>query len=244
MFAFLRTRRFSGALLALTLTSAVVVLVVSNRAGAAAQPVPFGDSRLKIEYNSTDGDAGLQFFIDAPAWKEVEIFDPRGRSVASFEAGSRIRKYGLTELFSESSEPPFTEFPFSEFKKLFPEGRYAFRGVTIEGERLSGSFVLSHRVPDGPVIEFPAEDDVVPAGALRVRWQPVSTPAGVVIAGYQVLVVSADVPKRVFSADLPASVNSIDVPAEFLAPGEYHVEVLAVEVSGNQTLTDHGFTVR
>lgn len=78
---------------------------------------------MKIEYNATDGDAGLQVFLDAPAWREISITNPAGRKVVEVEAAEVIRDYGLTELFSESSEPPFTEFPFSEFKRLFPEGR-------------------------------------------------------------------------------------------------------------------------
>ena len=40
-----------------------------------------------------------------------------------------IRNYGLTELFSESSEPPFDQFPFEDFKKLFPEGVYLSPGA-------------------------------------------------------------------------------------------------------------------
>ncbi len=243
MFAIIRSRRFIAAALTLAVATASITPFASRGADAGVAPVPFSDARLKIEYNSTDGDAGLQFFIDAPAWREVTITDPRGRVVVDFDAGPVIRNYGLTELFSESSEPPFNIFPFADFKKLFPEGRYAFRGLTIKGERLTGSYVLSHRVPDGPVITFPGEDAVINGPALRVEWESVTTPAGVVVAGYQVLVV-ANSPKRVFSADLPPTATSIDIPAEFLLPGGYHVEVLAVDANGNQTLTDHPFTVQ
>ena len=80
-----------------------------------------------------------------------------------------IRDYGLTELFSESSEPPFDEFPFSEFKRLFPQGTYTFRGRTVEGERLRSTFTLTHKVPDGPAITSPAEDATVAPDGLVVR---------------------------------------------------------------------------
>lgn len=54
-----------------------------------------------------------------------------------------LKDYGLTELFSESSEPPFTEFPFAEFKKLFPEGQYTFTGQTIAGVKVKSLVTLT-----------------------------------------------------------------------------------------------------
>ena len=53
--------------------------VVASTAAARPTTVPFDDARLKIEYNATDGDAGLQFFIDAEAWRHVVVTNPRGR---------------------------------------------------------------------------------------------------------------------------------------------------------------------
>jgi hypothetical protein len=78
-----------------------------------------------------------------------------GREIVSVEAQGRLKGYGLTELFSESSEPPFDVFPLDKFKTLFPEGRYAFVGETIEGRKVTGSAKLSHDVPDGPKIVSP-----------------------------------------------------------------------------------------
>ena len=75
-----------------------------------------------------------------------------------------------------------------------------------------------------------------------VEWTPVTTPAGIDIAGYQVLVVQEEPVLRVFSADLPATATRLSVPAEFLQPRtEYKVEVLAIEAGGNQTLTELTF---
>ena len=47
-------------------------------AGAGGRPVEFSDARLKVEINATDGDAGLQIFLDGEAWNEVELVDPDG----------------------------------------------------------------------------------------------------------------------------------------------------------------------
>ncbi len=219
----------------------------AGASGSGQAVVPFPDARLKIEYNSTDGDAGLQVFLDAPAWREVAVTNPSGRKVLDVEAERVIRNHGLTELFSESSEPPFEEFPFSEFKRLFPQGVYTFRGTTIEGERLESAFVLSHMVPDGPTVVSPAADASLAPDGVAVEWLPVTSPAGVDVVAYQVLVV-ADAPapgnpKRVLDVTLPGTATRLPVPAEFLVPGSYKAEVLAIERSGNQTLTEVEFVV-
>ncbi len=65
------------------------------------------------------------------------------------------------------------------------------------------------------------------------------------IVGYQVLVVEEGTTTRTLSVDLPASTRQLTVPPEFLQPGtEYKVEVLAIESSGNQTLTEKSFVGR
>lgn len=222
--------------------------VGASGAPGPKEPIPFSDARLKIEYNATDGDAGLQVFLDGEAWREVAITNPAGRKVLDVRAKDVIRDYGLTELYSESSEPPFTEFPFAKFKELFPEGTYTFTGRTVEGQRLQGSFKLSHMVPDGPKVLSPQAGSAVGRADLVVRWAPVTSPAGVEVVAYQVLVV-ADAPalgnpKRVLDVMLPASADRFGVPAEFLSPGTYKVEVLAIDRGGNQTLTEVAVTVR
>ena len=48
---------------------------------------------------------------------------------------------------------------------------------------------------------------------------------------------------RVFSADVPADVTSISIAPEFLLPDvDYKFEVLAIEESGNQTLSEREFS--
>ena len=42
---------------------------------------------------------------------------------------------------------------------------------------------------------------------------------------------------------LPGSATQLPIPGEFLVPGTYKTEVLAVEQSGNQTLTEVEFTI-
>lgn len=205
----------------------------------------FKAADLKVEINATDGDAGLQVFLDDEAWNEIKIVNPRGRTMVDMRATGPLEDYGLTELFSESSEPPFAEFPLEEFKMLFPEGGYVFTGTLVDGTRLRSEVPLTHDFPDGPTILEPEDGAEVPRNDVVIRWQPsAQNPAGVRIVGYQAIVVRED-DARTLSADLPASARKLRVPREFLQAGtEYKVEILGIEKSGNQTLTEVSFMVR
>ena len=231
--------------LGLALLICVPAVYLGTAAGADPKPVQFTDARLTVEINATDGDAGLQIFLDGEAWNTVELLDPQGTAMLDVDLTGRAENYGLTELFSESSEPPFEEFPLAQFTELFPEGTYTFRGTTIDGTPMTGTATLSHDFPDGPQILSPAADSKVPADQVVVQWAPVTTPAGIDIAGYQVLVVQEQPVLRVFSADLPATTTKLSVPAEYVQPRtEYKVEVLAIEAGSNQTLTELTFRSR
>jgi hypothetical protein len=224
---------------ALGLVTASVTVAVT----AAPKPTAFADARLIVEVNATDGDAGLQIFLDGEPWKQVEVRRPGGGRIIDFETAGVLRGYGLTELFSESSEPRFTEFPLSEFKALFPEGMYTFSGTTIDGTPLTGRASLSHDLPNGPLIVAPEDGERLSDGRVAVRWRRGTQPSGVEVVGYQVVVTRED-PQRVLAVELPASVTSLTLPAEFVQQTEYALEVLAIEASGNQTLTEIHFTVR
>jgi hypothetical protein len=86
-----------------------------------------------------------------------------GGTILEVEAEGRLQNFGLTELFSESSEPPFDVFPLEMFKELFPEGRYTYSGTTVKGQALVGEARLSHDIPDGPEITSPADGARGPA---------------------------------------------------------------------------------
>jgi hypothetical protein len=247
------TGRFGAAafLVALAASTAAVVAVTSGSATQRAanavsseptatavlqRPLRYERHDLFIETNATDGDAGLQVSLDAEDWRWLKLRDPRGKLILDLQAKGRLRGYGLTELFFEASEPSFDEVPFRVFKKRFPEGKYSFRGQTVEGRRLVGSDRLSHLVPAAPKVTFPTAGARVDPNGFAVTWEPVTTPAGVKIVSYQVIVSQGE---RDLSMYLPADATSASIPGEFLQPGtETEAEVLARERSGNQTITE------
>ena len=137
------------------------------------------------------------------------------------------------------------------------EGTYTFIGEMVGGgmETLTAQF--TRKIPAGPVLLTPPDgaEDVDPANTV-VSWQPVTTDVdgdpNIVIVGYQVIVELDEAPefpkgffKPVLSIYLPASATQIQVPAELLVAGaDYEYEVLAIELSGNQTLSSGTFSTQ
>ena len=144
----------------------------------------------------------------------------------------------------------------AEILKVLPEGNYTIEGSAIEaGERQGqtrGVAWLTHNIPSGPILLSPEEDAVVSADDdLVVSWSPVTKSingSDVNIISYELIVEKDEEPhphmigKRKLDMYLPASVTSIAVPRGFLEPGTaYEWEVLAIEESGNQTLSSSTF---
>jgi hypothetical protein len=93
---------------------------------------------------------------------------------------------------------------------------------------------------------------VVDPGALKVEWEDVTeTIEGepVEITGYQVIVTKVNhvdphgFSQPIYDVHVGPDRNSLAVPKAFLDPGtEYELEVLALEKSGNQTISVSFFT--
>ena len=241
-----RWAALSAAFAALVLTTAAppVSATEEHDDDDRARPVvPLKDARLKIEFNSTDRDVGVQLFIDADPWKWMDVYDPRGRLVFRATARGSVAKQGGTELFMESGEPSLDKVPLAVFLERFPVGDYRIVGRGVEGERLVGSAKFTHNIPAGPVLMAPAEDATVDPTNLVVKWQPVGPANGSPIIGYQVLVVKPNtgmrgLPKIILDVTMPPNATSMAVPPGFLLRDSSYVwEVLAIESGGNQTLT-------
>lgn len=242
--------------LALALVAPTSVLADSDE-----EEVPFGAAVIIIEL--TDNDIELQVFADAFDWNRLEIFDPSERKVYDARARGRlVRQGGMSEMFwaSEPShyledEPNFDE-SVEDFLARWPEGEYEFEGSTDIGVELESEATLTHVLPALPEIVAPVSETedppvVDPDDPLVIDWEPVTTRfigAGPVeIFEYQVILDQVDPERETPWVDggtrralinLPPEVTELTVSPEFLLPGSsYEFEILAIEVSGNSTIS-------
>ncbi len=203
--------------------------------GGVQEEIALAQARIIFEFNQTDNDLGVQVFLDGESWKKLRIIDPNGKVIFEVEGRGNLGTIGLTELFFEGEEPSLDEVPLEEMLANFPAGVYEFEGRTVDGVVLSGEATLSHVIPDGPAILTPEPDTPVDPANTVISWEAVTTPSGVNIVAYQVIVGS-------FQVTLPASKQSVTVPAEFLESGQlYLFEILAIDAGGNQTITGGSF---
>jgi hypothetical protein len=225
---------------------------------------PFGATSLIIEL--TDNDIELQAFVDGVEWKSLQIFTPSERRIFNLRTQRNIRRQGgLSELFFASEPTHFLEDEpdfdgtIEAFLARFPAGEYEFEGTTGNGVELEGEAMLTHVLPALPEIVAPVSggDDppIVDRNNLVIEWEPVTKrfigSGSVEIFEYQVILDQGDPEREAPRVDgttrralinLPPSVTSLTVPPEFLLPNaEYEFEILAIEVSGNSTISTGEF---
>lgn len=259
----------NGNMNSIRLLAVLLVALVALGLGAAApqsragdwdeEELEFEETEFNIELNATDRDVGVRGFVDGEPWKEVEIENPYGRKIAEVEAKKSMARQGFAELFFESGEPLLEDLPFRRFFKRFPEGIYEFEGETIEGDEIEGEAEFTHVIPCGPDEELEA---VVGANTVTIIWsepdQVVDPKATdhtggteivcmepkeeLVIEGYEVIIEGEDVE---YTFVLPADDNDTELvlPLELFPPGVYDFEVIVIEESGNQTITEDDFEV-
>lgn len=225
---------------------------------------PFGATSLIIEL--TDNDIELQVFVDGVLWERLQIFSPNERRIFKLKTQRNIRRQGgLSELFF-ASEPthyleddPAFDGTIEDFLARFPAGEYEMEGQTVDGGELTGEATLTHVLPALPEIIAPVSDGedplVVDPNNLVIEWEPVLTrftgDGPVDIIEYQVILDQVDPPREDSWVDgttrralinLPPTAISLTVPPEFLLPDAfYEFEVLAIEASGNVTISTGEF---
>jgi len=234
-----------GMLVLVAIVAALIigVHVKGQEDRAPARQIPFDEAKIIIELNATDEDVGIQIFLDGEGWEEVEVVGPDGQTIFEVAGQGSVGEIGVTELFFESEEPSLDDLPLEEFLALFPEGEYRFVGRTVEGDELVGTATLTHDLPAAVSLDV--------EGFPFIEWTPGAD--GPAIVGYEVVaemeVVEAS-EERVFenTATLPATVESFtfsqefaDLAEQFETAGtlvEFKVEVIAIEASGNKTITE------
>src|SRR3990172_12474658 len=162
-------------LAALVIGVAVGVLSLGV-AAPEAWAAPLSAAKIIFETNATAGDTGIQVFLDGEPWKNVMIINPDGLQIFEVQGQGGLEGlegFGLTELFSESNEPPFEEVPLAEVLAMFPAGKYRFEGTTVEGASLKSMATLSHVIPCGPEVVSPAEGAMVNQPVV-IDWEKVT----------------------------------------------------------------------
>lgn len=258
--------RFAGTRLQLLIVAAAGLAVLGLTVGldaprsapakGATQDCGFPDSAMRkqiatakliIEYNATDKDIGVHGAFDDHGWSRLCAYDPTGREILDVSPKSQLKDLTMAGIFFESREPPIREFDFNDLKRRFPEGRYEVRGLTYQGEQLVGSAKFTHDVPRPPEVTTPRDGSTVDPDDVTVRWKDVTETIDgkpVDITGYEVIITKEqeDDPhgfsRPTYDVHVAPGRNSLSVPAEFFEPrSEYELEVLALEKSGNQTIS-------
>jgi hypothetical protein len=220
-----------------------------------------GEARLYIEHNATDEDTGFHGMFDQEGLSKGCIVTPDGTEVMFVDPVQKLDSLGINQFFFESREPPNDEYSIADLKADFPEGTYRISGIDYQGVKRVGSAKFTHAIPAEPNILAPklapeekAESNVIAPKGVSVRWDPVTETIDgdpVTISGYEVIVTQEEhddpygLSRPEYDVHVPPDQNELPVPDEFLRPGTlYEVEVLALEQSGNQTISVGFFTTR
>lgn len=177
----------------------------------------FGECKVLIEINSSDGDIGFHFLIDGDDLNSVRLDDPNGAKVFQDQAKGPMMEQKLTETFVESAEPLCWADPeadpddeivtLRDFRDVWEPGTYEFSGSGDGGEKLSGETALSYDLPAAPqnlsfiggVVTWTAGNDLgncAPLGPTPQGQETVgevldiiADPAGVPVKEWEVVVV-------------------------------------------------------
>ncbi|MGH8243146.1 MAG: hypothetical protein ACRETY_07315 [Steroidobacteraceae bacterium] len=232
------------------------------------EELEFEEADLFLELNDTDGDLGLQGFLEGDAWKRLEIEGPGDTELMNIWLRSGLRRQGLSEFFFESDEPGFDELSPAAFLRRFPQGTYEIEGITLEDEEIESEVFLSHVLaspPPGNVTlngQNAAEDCDAPnlpvvTEPVTLDWNPVTQShptigrSGVEVTVHHYEVVGeiereGKVPDElVFSAILPRGRTKFEFPVDFtsLAEDEMKWELIIVLGNGNKTAVESCFEI-
>ena len=158
--------------------AAIFIMGICTTVATATEPCgDFGECKVLIEFNTTDGDIGFHFLMDGDDLNSAEIQDPSYVTIFEDSASGPLLEQKLTETFAESAEPvcrnKLKESPgeavvtLDEFLQRWPAGTYHFIGSGDEGMSM-GETDLTYNLPaaptdldfDGSVISWGPGDDL------------------------------------------------------------------------------------
>ena len=171
----------------LFILAAVALFGASMTTANAENPCPswgsyneFGECKVLVEINASDGDVGFHFLVDGDNLIRTSLYNPHWRKIWSYYVRRELRDQTLTETFNESAEPlcfdplldndaedPETEEnddeefrTLAEFVDLWKEGRYRFVGIDNEWDWAVGKTYLTFNLPAAPnEVDFELEEE-------------------------------------------------------------------------------------
>ncbi len=189
---------------------------------------PFRGVSLRLEFNETDGEAGISFAADSgEGLRSLTVHDPANRRVVDMEAGEG-GELGFEEVVLEVDDASL-----EGVRKAYPQGDYLFQAVTAKGRHIAGLANLTHDLLPAPSFRYELGPE-----RLLVQWSRVEGASGYVVEieqeelGFHVTV------------ELEPDSESFLVPAGFLVGDlEYELGVGTVTEAGNLSVAEAAFTV-
>ncbi len=140
----------------------------------------FGECKVLVEINSSDGDIGFHFLVDGDNLIRTSLYNPHWRKIWGYYVRNELFEQTLTESFNESAEPlcfdPLLDNDaedeetyendeedfrtLAEFVDLWKAGRYLFVGLDNEWEWTVGKTYLTFNLPAAPEeVDFELEEE-------------------------------------------------------------------------------------
>ena len=160
--------------IATTALATAIGLLVGSNAFATEPCGDFGECKVLVEINSTDGDIGFHFLMDGDDLRRAALFNPDHRKIFYYGTRRELGEQYLTETFAESAEPlcfdptedddPENDdedfVTRSEFLDRWDAGTYHFFGIGDDWELSYGATELTFNLPAAPAdLEYEEEMD-------------------------------------------------------------------------------------
>lgn len=251
------THRAAFVVVAAVITIGIAPAGTSTMQGQSGSA--FEEAELFFELNDTDDDLGFHASIDGGPWASLTIEGPGDIRLLDIISRGALRRQSMTQLDFESAEPGLDEQPPAVIFRRFPEGTYEVEGVTLSGEHLESTTVVSHVLPAAPdnitLTGVPAAEDcdVNPLPTVNkpvvIDWDPVTTShpeigkkGRVTIVRYQLFVERAG--RVSFAVDLPPTITRFTVPAGVTnLAKEFKFEIIARASNLNNTAVESCYRV-
>jgi hypothetical protein len=217
----------------LTVGSLVPLVLWAHPTRQLLPPGQLKEEAAIIEYNASTEEASLVVEAESEVpLEQVEITNPRGASILELRRGAG-------QPFSLSGFVVETEMTSSAaLLASHTEGVYRISAQTTEGGYAIGYALLSHRLPNAPVLLHPLDGAVGVEPELIVSWQPDAQ-----AVAYRVGLEQGE--SDGLTVQLPRGTHSFQVPAGVLSSGkETHLEVAAITINGNRTQVEIDFETR